>query len=148
MPEEKAKKNTGLIIGIACGAVAVIAIVIVLIIVLTSGGLKGKYTLTGMVDKDGKDMSGLISLMSIGGAAPSIEFKDGGKCEANLSTGMSYSEEEGATAKTAKADCTFTKDEITVTMDGEKDVMKYTVDGDKITVFKAGEDEKMIFTKQ
>ena len=85
MQQENTKKNTGLIIGIACGAVAIIAaVVVVLVIVLGgAGGPKGKYTLTGMEDKDGKDMSSLISLMSLGGEVPTIEFKDGGKCDGN-----------------------------------------------------------------
>ena len=148
MPEEKAKKNTGLIIGIACGAVAVVtAIIVVLVIVLGNNGPKGTYTLTGMQDKDGNDMSSLISLMSLGGATPSIEFKDGGKCDVSgMSSGVSVDEDGNATQKETKAECSYTKDTITTVENGEKSEMKFTVDGDKVIVTEEG--QKMIFTKK
>ena len=151
MPEEKAKKNTGLIIGIVCGAVAVVAaVVVVLVIVLGNAGgpTKGKYTLTGLQDKDGNDMSAMLSLLTLGGSAPYIEFKDGGKCElSSLSGGFSTDDDGEVTQKEASVtDCTYTKDTISYTEDGKKDEMKFTVEGDKVVFSKDG--EKMIFTKK
>lgn len=148
MPESKAKKsNKGLIIGIVCGAIAIVAIIIVLIVVLANGGTKGKYVLSGMKDKDGNDYSSLISLM--GGAKVFIDFKGNGECEmSGEAGGLSFdSEEEDKENETSASDvskCTYTND--TITSVDNKEEVKYEVDGDKVIV--EYDDGKMIFTKE
>ncbi len=143
MSEEKAKKNTGLIVGIACGAVAIIAaIVIVLVVVLGNSGPSGKYVLTKMTDKDGNDLSGLLSLLS-GGEAMSIEFKDGGKCAVSgFTSGFSN---DGAKSADV-TDCTYTKDAISATQDGEKSELKYKFEDGKVIVEEEG--SSMVFEKK
>ena len=132
------KSNTGLIAGIIGGAVVIVAaIVIVLVIVLGNSGPSGKYTLTKMTDKDGKDYSGLLSLLG-GGEAMSIEFKGDGKC---VVTGFSSSEESGKAQ-----DCTYTKDSIKATEDGEEKELKYKFEDGKVSIEDDG--SVMVFEKK
>lgn len=142
------KKNTGLIIGIICGAVVVIAAIIILIVVLTSKGVKGKYVLSGMEDKSGKDYSALLSLL--GGSKMYIDFKGDGKCEMNTGSGsFSYDSDSGSESsqESKVVECKYTNDTIEPVDGKEEDKVKYTVDGDKVTVTTEN-GEKMIFTKE
>lgn len=132
MAEEAKKTNTGLIIGIAAGAVVAIVAIVVLIIVLTKGGAEGTYKLYA------QKIEGKITTVE--------EAKEQGASEEDTKGEITLNGD--GTCKMVDGnktqDCTWDKDKKTIAYEGGS--VEYELNGSELTL-KYSDNLQIIFKK-